>query len=75
MYNIESERRGLKFGLPAAAGSWWRMHWTLAWAAAWAGRHQRSSQHGAGRQGRKVIVAEGEPGLRQGQQPQLNPDT
>ena len=28
-----------------------------------------------GRQGRKVIVAEGEPGLGQGQQPQLNSDT
>ena len=28
-----------------------------------------------GRQGRKEIVAEGELGLGQGEQPQLNPDT
>ena len=44
MNNIESERRGLKLGLPV--GHWWRLHWTLAGLEARAGRHQRSSQHG-----------------------------
>ena len=42
------------------------------WGCSWG---QRSSQHGARQAREEVIVAGGEPGLGQGQQPQLNPDT
>ena len=69
MNNIESERRWLKLGLPAADGGGCTGHWMGL-----------ADTRGAlnmvpGRQGRKVIVAEGESGLGQGEQPQLNPDT
>ena len=73
MNNIKSERRGLKLGLPA--GSWLDLHWTLAGGAAGAGRDQRSSQHGARQAREEVIIVGGKPGLGQGQQPQLNPDS